>query len=385
MQNTLLSISDNKIGVDANADNTADFYEARVLSATDYYAFGMAMKERSWQSEKYRYGFNGKENDSDWEVQDYGFRIYKPELGKFLSVDPLTQSYPWYTPYQFAGNMPIIAIDLDGAEPQVKIIPKMEHKPFLKAKSVGEAFSNGIHNTIAVPANIVVDVVWNGPATLVNASINLAYGKYNDVNGSLLLMQLNSEVGRQMDGLAKKDASQHWEDFKDAATNLQNYETAGSISLGFRLTTPKVKISSPSSLQSKFRQSIRNKMPNDRQINPVGIPEGGMEGVSSYWKVKGIEIKDGLVLKNGKPYSGQGDYVITESGEFHIGKGHGYLSDNPNSVQAAGGIKIVNGKVMYHNDHTGHFAPSTVELQGNHQLLKEKGITTDNTIQTKLY
>jgi RHS repeat-associated protein len=62
----------------------------------------MSMKERSWQSESYWYGFNGKENDSDWEVQDYGFRIYKPELGKFLSVDPLTQSYPWYTPYQFA-------------------------------------------------------------------------------------------------------------------------------------------------------------------------------------------------------------------------------------------------------------------------------------------
>jgi RHS repeat-associated protein len=89
-RNTLVTISDNKIGTDANTDNTADFYEARVLSATDYYAFGMAMKERSFQSESYRYGFNGKENDTDWEVQDYGFRIYKPELGKFLSVDPLT-------------------------------------------------------------------------------------------------------------------------------------------------------------------------------------------------------------------------------------------------------------------------------------------------------
>jgi hypothetical protein len=55
-------------------------------------------------------------------VQDYGFRIYKPELGKFLSVDPLTQSYPWYTPYQFAGNKPIAFIDLDGAEEMLPII-----------------------------------------------------------------------------------------------------------------------------------------------------------------------------------------------------------------------------------------------------------------------
>jgi hypothetical protein len=37
-------------------------------------------------------------------------------LGKFLSVDPLTKGYPWYTPYQFAGNKPLWAVDLDGAE-----------------------------------------------------------------------------------------------------------------------------------------------------------------------------------------------------------------------------------------------------------------------------
>lgn len=38
-----------------------------------------------------------------------------------MCVDPLFKSYPWYTPYQFAGNKPIRYIDLDGleeAEPQ---------------------------------------------------------------------------------------------------------------------------------------------------------------------------------------------------------------------------------------------------------------------------
>ena len=48
--------------------------------------------------------------------QDYGMRIYDPRLGKFLSVDPLTRKYPWYSPYQFAGNKPIQFIDLDGGE-----------------------------------------------------------------------------------------------------------------------------------------------------------------------------------------------------------------------------------------------------------------------------
>ncbi|MBC8884608.1 hypothetical protein H9X57_18205 [Flavobacterium piscinae] len=47
---------------------------------------------------------------------DYGFRIYDPRIGRFLSMDPLFAGYPYYTPYQFAGNRPIWAIDLDGLE-----------------------------------------------------------------------------------------------------------------------------------------------------------------------------------------------------------------------------------------------------------------------------
>ena len=68
----------------------------------------------------YRYGFNGKENDNEVKgegnEQDYGMRVYDPGLGKFLSVDPLTKDFPWYTPYQFAGNTPVQAVDLDGNE-----------------------------------------------------------------------------------------------------------------------------------------------------------------------------------------------------------------------------------------------------------------------------
>jgi hypothetical protein len=40
-------------------------------------------------------------------------------MGRFYSVDPLTRDYPWYTPYQFAGNTPIWAKDLEGLEPAI--------------------------------------------------------------------------------------------------------------------------------------------------------------------------------------------------------------------------------------------------------------------------
>lgn len=71
----------------------------------------------------YRYGFNGKENDNEVKgegnQQDYGMRIYDPRLGKFFSVDPLRKDYPGLTPYQFASNTPIQAVDLDGKEAKV--------------------------------------------------------------------------------------------------------------------------------------------------------------------------------------------------------------------------------------------------------------------------
>ncbi|MFN6351201.1 MAG: RHS repeat-associated core domain-containing protein, partial [Chitinophagales bacterium] len=67
------------------------------------YPFGMPMPNRQYSlsSSKYRFGFNGKENDPEAEgQQDYGMRIYDSRLGRFKSTDPLTKSYPMLTPYQ---------------------------------------------------------------------------------------------------------------------------------------------------------------------------------------------------------------------------------------------------------------------------------------------
>ncbi|MBI3138213.1 MAG: hypothetical protein HYZ15_06485 [Sphingobacteriales bacterium] len=79
------------------------------------------MPGRKYEAQSgYRYGFNGKEKDNEAKgegnQQDYGLRIYDTRLGKFLSVDPIFKSYPMLTPYQFASNVPIWCIDLDGGE-----------------------------------------------------------------------------------------------------------------------------------------------------------------------------------------------------------------------------------------------------------------------------
>lgn len=69
----------------------------------------------------YRYGFNGMEKDDEVKGNgnsyDFGARIYDPRVGRFLSLDPKSKSFPFMSPYCFADNNPIRLIDVDGEGP----------------------------------------------------------------------------------------------------------------------------------------------------------------------------------------------------------------------------------------------------------------------------
>jgi RHS repeat-associated protein len=127
--NILATISDKKIGHDSSG--VVDYYTAEVLNQNDYYPFGMEMANRKYSVQvPYRYGFNGKENDNEIKGEgnqiDYGSRVYDPRIGKFLSIDPLSNTYPMLTPYQYAGNSPIAGVDLDGKEFEWYLVEKAE-------------------------------------------------------------------------------------------------------------------------------------------------------------------------------------------------------------------------------------------------------------------
>jgi len=100
------------------------------LGESGYYPFGMGMPGRAYSSGSgYRYGFNGKEKDDevkgDGVQYDYGARIYDSRLGRFLSMDPYQGKFPWFTPYQFASNTPIQAVDIDGKEGETYLETKI--------------------------------------------------------------------------------------------------------------------------------------------------------------------------------------------------------------------------------------------------------------------
>jgi RHS repeat-associated protein len=102
------------------SNTTLENQVCRPKSGINLYPFGSPMPGRNFNAGNYRYGFNGQEADNEVKGQgntySFTFRIYDSRLGRFLSVDPLTKTYPWYTPYQFAGNKPIGAIDVEGLE-----------------------------------------------------------------------------------------------------------------------------------------------------------------------------------------------------------------------------------------------------------------------------
>lgn len=105
--------------------------------------------------------YNTKTNQVE-DIQFYqrvGDLTMNPSLvGRFLSVDPLTSSYPELTPYQFASNTPIQAIDLDGLE-AFFIHGTASHPGRWKDKSI--AFLKSLTNNETYNSSFA----WNAPLT----------------------------------------------------------------------------------------------------------------------------------------------------------------------------------------------------------------------------
>ena len=115
----LVTVSYKKLAVASTTDpNLIAYYNADVVTASDYYPFGMTMPGRKFTqaNSSYRYGFNGKEKSSEItsDDYDYGARIYDSRLGRWLSLDPLMEKYPSLSPYNYTANNPIWFLDPDG-------------------------------------------------------------------------------------------------------------------------------------------------------------------------------------------------------------------------------------------------------------------------------
>jgi RHS repeat-associated protein len=87
-----------------------------------YSPFGSSIQELQYaysdagDTSKYRFGFNGKEKDSETANDnfDFGARVYDGRLGRWFSLDKLTKESPNLSAYVFTINNPICFTDPDG-------------------------------------------------------------------------------------------------------------------------------------------------------------------------------------------------------------------------------------------------------------------------------
>ncbi|MCK9480717.1 MAG: hypothetical protein M0R38_03020 [Bacteroidia bacterium] len=120
--NVLVVVTDRPIPVeDTLVSGTVGYFEAEIISISDYYAFGAIMPGRNYNAGDYEYGFNGKRMDNEIKgignSVDFGSRIYDPRTGKFLSIDPRWKEFPANSPFCYAANNPVRLVDVEGEGP----------------------------------------------------------------------------------------------------------------------------------------------------------------------------------------------------------------------------------------------------------------------------
>jgi RHS repeat-associated protein len=129
--NIRLSYSDSDLNgaIDPNTE---------IIEENNYYPFGLKHKGYNnvvtSTNPAQNYKYNGKELNEelglDW--YDYGSRNYQPDLGRWFRIDPLAESFPSWSPYNFTMNNPIRYIDPDGRSPFDVIITGDKQKQVFK-------------------------------------------------------------------------------------------------------------------------------------------------------------------------------------------------------------------------------------------------------------
>ena len=105
-------LTDHLGNVRVTIDRNKNGSQAKILSYSDYYPYGMNLPERnSAASPQYRLGYQGQELDEKIGLYAFQLRNYDPRLGKWLSPDPYDQHW---SPYLAMSNNPISFVDPDG-------------------------------------------------------------------------------------------------------------------------------------------------------------------------------------------------------------------------------------------------------------------------------
>ncbi|MCX2491836.1 RHS repeat-associated core domain-containing protein [Pedobacter sp. PF22-3] len=95
-------------------------YSLEVIQRDDYFAFGLR-KEPVAKAGLNKYLYNGKELQEELGQYDYGVRFYDPVVGRFNSIDSMSEKFDLLSPYNYVANNPIMLNDPTGKDWSITI------------------------------------------------------------------------------------------------------------------------------------------------------------------------------------------------------------------------------------------------------------------------
>ncbi len=194
-------IADRKVAVEAQTQGQVAYYNPEVLSAVDYYAFGMVMPARHITSaNEYRYGYNTQESvDEIAGVKNHytaPYWEYDPRVVHRWNLDP--KPHPSFSPYAINQCNPILYSDplgdtvkyekgLKGLNERFQVgVSKLLSKEFRKEFKTLENSQNvyTLHNTKATSGEtggITVDKInKDDDGNITNYEFSLNYSTKED-------------------------------------------------------------------------------------------------------------------------------------------------------------------------------------------------------------
>ena len=183
----------------------------------------------------YRFGFNGKEKDSDGEWgnsahYDYGFRIYDPSIARFLSVDPLARDFAWNSPYSYAENDVIRSIDLEGLEKVVVHLIGGDKKPKLNQATREEVQNHFKSRMTMLNVNLTIEFIESNKIYTRDGFYNREGAHWSD---SYILLGSNSTVqNTRTEDFGWEDTSWHSNDHVGVSARNQGIAKIGFENFG---------------------------------------------------------------------------------------------------------------------------------------------------------
>jgi RHS repeat-associated protein len=152
----------------------------QVTQLSDYYPFGLAFNtwnKESIKANRYLYQKQEAQDDLGYDEYQYKYRMHDPAMGRFLSVDPLSEKYMYNSTYAFSENRVIDGIELEGKE-YMPLPTNLDMRAYTEANS--QTVEGAWETLTDIPKGL-----WNTATNLPGAFNNWVNGLYNLVTNPI--------------------------------------------------------------------------------------------------------------------------------------------------------------------------------------------------------